>query len=68
MSKVSFIYLSQEEVKKSGGMDMIKAISDVEKVLVMRHKGECIVPHKVVLRTGKNGYSLTLWAWGSKTS
>jgi len=33
-------------------MDMIKAISDVEKVLVMRHKGECIVPHKVVLRKG----------------
>jgi ornithine cyclodeaminase len=39
-------------VKKSGGMDMIKAISDVEKVLIMRHKGECIVPHKVVLRKG----------------
>lgn len=48
MSKVRFIYLSQEEVKRSGGMDMIKAISDVEKVLVVRHKGECVVPHKVV--------------------
>ncbi|VUT23779.1 MAG: Alanine dehydrogenase [Candidatus Methanolliviera sp. GoM_asphalt] len=52
MSKVSFIYLSQEEVVKSGGTDMLKTISDVEEVLVMRHKGECIVPHKVVLRKG----------------
>ncbi|PXF61662.1 MAG: hypothetical protein C4B59_03695 [Candidatus Methanogaster sp.] len=50
MNKVSFIYLSQEDVKKSGGMDMAQTIRDIEDVLVMRHSGECVVPHKVVLR------------------
>jgi N-[(2S)-2-amino-2-carboxyethyl]-L-glutamate dehydrogenase len=52
MSDVSFTYLSQEDVVKSGGLDMLKTISDVEEVLIMRHRGECIVPHKVVLRKG----------------
>lgn len=52
MSNVNFTYLSQEDVVKSGGLDMLKTISDVEEVLIMRHRGECIVPHKVVLRKG----------------
>ncbi len=52
MSNVDFTYLSQEDVVKSGGLDMLKAISDVEEVLIMRHRGESIVPHKVVLRKG----------------
>ena len=52
MSNVNFTYLSHEDVVKSGGLDMLKAISDVEEVLIMRHRGECIVPHKVVLRKG----------------
>ena len=52
MSNVSFTYLSQEDVIKSGGLDMLKTISDVEEVLIMRHRGECVVPHKVVLRKG----------------
>ncbi len=55
MNKVSFIYLSQEDVKKSGGMDMAQTIRDIEDVLVMRHNGECVVPHKVVLRKGTQG-------------
>ena len=52
MSNVNLTYLSHEDVIKSGGLDMLKAISDVEEVLVMRLRGECIVPHKVVLRKG----------------
>ena len=52
MSNVNFTYLSHEDVVKSGGLDILKTISDVEEVLIMRHRGECIVPHKVVLRKG----------------
>ncbi len=52
MAESSFIFLSQENVIESGGLDMRKAMADVEEVLVMRHRGECIVPHKVVLRKG----------------
>lgn len=52
MSDVSFTYLSQEDVVKSDGLDMVKAIGDVEEVLIMRHRRECVVPHKVVLRKG----------------
>ncbi len=48
MSTVNFIYLSHEDVIKSGGLDMLKTISDVDDVLITRQKGECIVPHKVV--------------------
>lgn len=52
MSTINFIYLSHEDVMKSGGLDMLETINDVEKVLIMRYHGECIVPHKVVLRKG----------------
>lgn len=31
---------------------MVQTIRDIEDVLVMRHNGECVVPHKVVLRKG----------------
>ncbi len=50
MGDASFSYLPQEDVVKSGGLDMMKAISDVAEVLIMRHRKECIVPRKAVLR------------------
>lgn len=42
MGRVSFRYLSQEDVIKCGGLDMKTTLRDVEKCTVMMHKGEAI--------------------------
>ena len=39
MSTVNFIYLSHEDVIKSGGLNMLKTISYVEEVLVPYAEG-----------------------------
>lgn len=52
MEKVEFLYLSQEEVIECGGLDMASTIEDLERLMVLHHNEETIVPAKVALRWG----------------
>lgn len=45
-------YLSQEEVIQVGGLDMALTVEDVQEVYRLYGLGECIKPHKSVLRWG----------------
>lgn len=43
-SSVEFLYLSQEDVIACGGLDMAKAIQDIEKTYAMAEQGQCLEP------------------------
>lgn len=51
-NSVAFRYLSQEQVVSLGGLDMPKAIDDVEEVFRLHAMGDFVLPSKVVLRWG----------------
>lgn len=43
------LYLSPEEVAQSEAMEMKRVIESLEEVFRLHHKGECVVPSKLVL-------------------
>lgn len=47
---VKFLYLTQEDVIKCGGLDMAQTIEAVEKALRLLDAGECIEPHVPAIR------------------
>jgi len=49
MSKVEFIYLSQEDVRAAGGLDMKMVIDVVERAFRLLNAGEVVLPHKIVM-------------------
>ena len=49
---VEIRYLSQEEVIQVGGLDMALTVEDVQEVYRLYSLGECVKPHKAVLRWG----------------
>ncbi len=49
---LTFRYLSQEQVIDLGGLDMAKAINDVEEVLRLHAAGDSVLPSKTVMRWG----------------
>lgn len=52
MSKQEFIYLNQREVIACGALDMGAVIRDLEKVFVLHHRKDDVLPAKVALRWG----------------
>jgi ornithine cyclodeaminase len=49
---MEFLYLSQEDVVASGGLDMPAAIRDVELAFRLHNAGDSVLPSKTVLRWG----------------
>lgn len=52
MSRVEFLYLSQEDVIAAGGLDMALCLQAVEEALRCHAKGDVILPSKTVIRWG----------------
>jgi len=52
MSRREFIYLSQKDVIACGVLDMASCMKDLEKVFLLHHRKEDILPAKVALRWG----------------
>ncbi len=46
---VEFLYLSQEDVRAAGGLDMKLTIEAVEKAFKLLNEGQVVIPHKVVM-------------------
>ncbi len=49
MSKVEFIYLSQEDVLTAGGLDMKMSMMAIEKAFRLLNEDKVIIPSKIVL-------------------
>ncbi len=47
------LYLSSQDVKDLGGLDMKLALEDVEEALKLVYQGDCIVPTKIAMGFGK---------------
>lgn len=47
--KVEFLYLSQEDVRAAGGLDMKMAMEAVERAFKMLNKGQVKIPDKIVM-------------------
>ena len=63
--KPEFLFLTQEDVIKAGGLDMHATIDDVELAYKLFASGDVMQPHKSVFRfphpdTGKERYYLTV--------
>jgi 2,3-diaminopropionate biosynthesis protein SbnB len=52
MPKAEFIYLSQEDVVASGGLNMEKCMEAVEEALACHTRGDVVLPSKTVVRWG----------------
>jgi ornithine cyclodeaminase len=52
MSKVQFLYLSQEEVAAAGGLDMAKCLAAIEEAIACHARGDVVLPSKTVVRWG----------------
>jgi N-[(2S)-2-amino-2-carboxyethyl]-L-glutamate dehydrogenase len=52
MRKAEFIYLSQEDVVASGGLNMEKCMEAVEEALACHTRGDMVLPSKTVVRWG----------------
>lgn len=51
--RLDLLYLNRDEVKALGGEDMKLAVDDMEKLLVLRDRGDVRVPDKVSMNFGK---------------
>lgn len=47
--KVEFLYLSQEDVRAAGGLDMRMAMEAVERAFKLLNEGKVIIPSKIVM-------------------
>ena len=54
MDKIRMLYLSGEELKALGAMDMQLALEDVEEALKLVHLGDVILPSKISMGFGKS--------------
>lgn len=52
MDKHSILFLSQEDVKRCGGLDMAKVIEIMEQVFSLHDQKDYVLPNKTVLRWG----------------
>lgn len=52
MASVELLYLSQEDVIASGGLDMPQTLRAVEEAIGLLARGGCVLPSKTVLRWG----------------
>jgi ornithine cyclodeaminase len=46
---VEFLYLSQEDVKAAGGLDMQMVLEAIEKAFILHNQGHVKIPHKIVM-------------------
>jgi ornithine cyclodeaminase len=53
MKNLKLLFLSMEDVIDLGGLDMKKAIYDIENAMSLYEKGECLLPSKVVMEWGE---------------
>ena len=49
VAPVELLFLSQEDVVASGGLDMDECLATIEETLVLHHRGEAIAPQKAAL-------------------
>lgn len=49
MSGVEFLYLSQEDVVKAGGLDMEMIIDGIERAFKLYNEGKVVIPSKIVM-------------------
>jgi ornithine cyclodeaminase len=51
-TKIDILFLSQEDVKKAGGLNMMTTLKTVEEVLRLHSEKKDVLPAKVILRWG----------------
>jgi len=49
MAKVEFLYLSQEDVRAAGGLDMRMAMEAIERAFKLLNEGQVVIPDKIVM-------------------